>query len=398
MIRFCTYISLLFILFSLEVSAQNVNKLKSEKQKNQKEIKYINSLLRRTIKSKKVSLGQLNLLNRNIQLRQNIIRTIEKEVVEVNNQLKQSETEVRLLDQELNQMKKQYAQLIVYAYKQRKTNEKLMFILASKDLNQAYKRFKYLQQVTASLKKQGEKIDANKKQISNRIAELKKKKQQKENLLAVKSKEKRKLAAQQKEQGQLLKQLQSKERRLRADLRKQKRYAKKLEREIQRIIRLAAKSKGSKKGKYGFTPAEKKLSQQFGENKGKLPWPTKTGFISSSFGRHRHPVLRHVNVRNDGIDITTNSNTKCRAVFGGTVSHVLPMPGLNTVVLVQHGAYFTVYSNLIKVSVKKGDKVTLKQEIGTVYTDKNKNQTVLKFQLWKGSTKLNPARWLVRKR
>ncbi len=397
MTRFYIYVIVLLI-FSFDLSAQNVSQLKKEQQQHQQEITYINSLLKKTLRNKKVSLGQLNLLNRNIQLRQNIINSIEKELVVVNNQLSKANNQIHLLEKDLKQMKQQYAKLIVYAHKQRKTHEKLMFILASKDLNQAYKRFKYLQKVTESIEKQGKNINAKKQHIGKQISQLKKQKTEKKRLLAIKSKEKHKLNNQKREQNRVVQQLQKKERKLRSDLRKQKRYARKLERKIQEIIRLQARKNHKKTGKYGLTPAEKKLSQQFGDNKGKLPWPTKTGFISQSFGTHQHPILKHVKVRNDGVDITTDNNAECRAVFGGIVSHVLPMPGLNNVVLIQHGAYFTVYSNLASVSVKKGDKVDLKQKLGIVYTDKNKKTTILKFQLWKGSTKLNPASWLLRKR
>ncbi len=398
MIRLYAYITIFCLFFSVELVAQNVNNLKTEKEKNEKDIKYINGLLKKTLASKKVSIGQLNLLNQNISLRENIIRTVETELNIVEQQLGKAKEEIRLLAKDLNQMKQQYAQFIKYAYKQRKPHEKLMFILASKDINQAYKRFKYLQQIIASIEKQGERIEAKKKTISNYVLQLEKKKQKKEALLTLKNEEKRKLAEQKREQHQIVQKLQKRERQLRSDLRKQKRYARKLEREIQRIIRLEAKrKKHTKTGKYNLTPEEKKLSQQFGDNRGKLPWPTETGFISQKFGKHQHPILKHVNVRNDGIDITTDTNAICRAVFSGEVSHVLPMPGLNNVILIKHGAYFTVYSNLISVNVKKGDIVTLKQKLGTVYTDKKKKQTILKFQIWKGSSKLNPARWLSRR-
>ncbi len=398
MTRFFIYITAFLLIFSVELSAQNVSNLKNQKQENQKEIKYINSLLNKTLKSKKVSIGQLNLLNRNIKLRENLIKTIEKEVVQVNSELNNANNKIGVLEKDLNQIKKQYAQLIVCAYKQRKSHEKLMFILASKDLNQAYNRFKYLQLVAESIQKQGNAIGTKKQHINEQIKQLQNKKREKEKLLETKNAEKQKLAKQKREQNRVVQKLQKKERQLRADLRRQKRYAKKLEREIQRIIHLEAKRVHKKTGEYGLTPVEEKLSQQFGNNKGQLPWPTKTGFISGRFGKHKHSVLKYVNVRNDGIDITTDSNAECRAVFGGVVSHVLPMPGLNNVVLIQHGAYFTVYSNLAKVTVKKGDKVTLKQQIGVVYTDKAKKQTILKFQLWKGNTKLNPASWLLQEK
>lgn len=145
-----------------------------------------------------------------------------------------------------------------------------------------------------------------------------------------------------------------------------------------------------------MTPEEKVLGVKFGQNKGKLPWPTPTGFISQKFGQHAHPVLKHVRVNNDGVDITTKPESICRAVFKGEVTHILSMPGLNMVVIVKHGSYMTVYSNLAKVKVKKGDLVSAKEQIGVVYTDEKENQTILKFQMWKETNKLNPASWLLK--
>ncbi|MCT4602732.1 MAG: peptidoglycan DD-metalloendopeptidase family protein, partial [Marinifilum sp.] len=214
-----------------------------------------------------------------------------------------------------------------------------------------------------------------------------------------KTEENNKLSAEKSQQSALVQKLKKREKQLRDDLRKQKRYAQKLQKEIQKIIerqaRLAKKSSKSS-GKYVITPEEKTLSLSFDKNKGKLPWPTKTGFISERFGEHPHPVLKHVTVRNDGIDITTDSKSDCRSVFKGEVTHILSMPGLNNVVIIRHGEFFTVYSNLATVNVKKGDVVQSKEKIGVVYTDNSQDQTILKFQLWKGSTKLNPAHWLYR--
>lgn len=392
----CIFVFLLF--FLTELSAQSVGSLKKKKEQNKKEINYTNLLLKKTLKSKKISVGQLNLLNRNIQLRQNLINTIGDEVAEVNREIIAANKQVISLEKGITEIKQQYAKLLVVAHKQRSAYHKLMFILASQDFNQAYSRFKFLQQVLESVKQQGEIIATKKSSLAKKVAGLKAQRAEKERLLSLKNKEKQRLWTQKQQQSKLVQKLKRKEQQLRANLRKQKRAAQKLEREIQRIIRRTASKKGRKSGRYTLTPAEKKLSKSFGSNKGRLPWPTKTGFISQSFGKHQHAVLKHVNVQNDGIDITTQKGAVCRAVFGGVVSHVLPMSGLNNVVILQHGAYFTVYSNLATVSVKKGDAVTLKQKIGVVFTNRQNNETILKFQLWKGSTKMNPTSWLLRKK
>ncbi|WP_165836069.1 murein hydrolase activator EnvC family protein [Marinifilum breve] len=373
--------------------------LKKRKEQNEKDIAYTNTLIKNTVKDKKVSLGRLNLLNQRIRSRQSLINSIESEISYIGKQIIQKNRDISKLENELEKLKKQYAKVIVYAHKQRNSYEKLMFLLSSKDFNQAYKRYKYLQQFSEYSRKQGKNIGVKKDSLSAKIVELNKVKAEKVDLLAQKTEENNKLSAEKSQQSALVQKLKKREKQLRDDLRKQKRYAQKLQKEIQKIIerqaRLARKSSKSS-GKYAITPEDKTLSLSFDKNKGKLPWPTKTGFISEKFGEHPHPVLRHVTVRNDGVNITTDSKSDCRSVFKGEVTHILSMPGLNNVVIIRHGEFFSVYSNLASVNVKKGDLVQSKEKIGVVYTDNTQDQTVLKFQLWKGSTKLNPAQWLYR--
>lgn len=394
------YLSVLLIFVSVEAFSQTkVSSLKQRKQQNEKDIAYTSILLKNTVKNKEVSMGRLNILNRRINARQALIKSIENEISYIGTQITKINKEVKKLEDELTKLKQQYAKVIVYAHKQKNSYEKLLFLLSSKDFNQAYKRYKYLQQFSEYSRKQGKTIGEKRTDLNEKALELNKVKAEKVNLLSEKTSESVKLSSEKSQQSALLAKLKKKERQLREDLRKQKRYAQKLEKEIQKIIakqaKLASKSKGGS-GKYGLTPEEKVLSETFGNNKGKLPWPTKTGFISEKFGEHAHAVLKHVRVRNDGVNITTDVNSDCRSIFKGEVTHILSMPGLNNVIIIRHGEYFSVYSNLATVSVKKGDVVSSKEKIGTVYTDKSKNQTVLKFQLWKGSTKLNPALWLYR--
>lgn len=396
--KMCRIIFVLFLFISVDTYAQtSISTLKKRKVRNAKDIAYTNTLLKNTLNNKNASLGQLTILNQRIKARKALLKSIEKEVSYMGSQIHNTNKDVKTLESELQKLKDQYAKVILYAYKQKNSYQKLMFLLASKDFNQAYKRFKYLQQFSDFSQKQGKEIADKKNDLRSKLQSLYLEKKEKQLLLSEKMKESTSLANEISQQSALISKLKNKEKQLRRDLKKQQQYRKKLENEIQKIITRAAKLAAKKKtgsGKFGLTPEEKVLSASFDKNKGKLPWPTKTGFISEKFGEHKHAVLKHVNVRNDGINITTDINSDCRSIFKGEVTHVLSMPGLNNVVIVRHGEFFSVYSNLTSVEVKKGDSLTAKQKIGVVYTDKAQNQTVLKFQLWKGSTKLNPSLWL----
>lgn len=371
--------------------------LKKRQQQNEKEIEFTNSLLKRTLRSKKTSYHKLLLLNQKIKSREALIHTMEGEISILDNRIVAVNKQVRRFEARLKHLRELYAQSILYASKQRDSYKKLMFLFASQDFNQAYRRVKYLQQYADYSRKQSQEIVSTRDSLNNNIAQLTLTREKKKSLLLRKTSEKKQLGQEKGQHSKMVEQLRSKEKKLRLELDNQKRYALKLQREIQRIIKMeAAKASTSKsgRGKFALTPQEKLLSDQFGKNKGHLPWPTRTGFVSEPFGEHAHPVLKHVKVRNDGINITTDAHASCRSVFSGEVSYVLAMPGLNTVVIIRHGEFFTVYSNITEVSIKKGDKVTAKQIIGKVYTDNNDGQTVLKFQLWKGSSKLNPSQWL----
>ncbi|MFA9371726.1 MAG: murein hydrolase activator EnvC [Labilibaculum antarcticum] len=396
---FYLVIGLLF-LFSVDALSQNnISTLKKRKEQNAKDIAYTNTLLANTLKNKNVSLGQLNLLNQRIKARQALIQSIENEISYMGSQISKTNADVKGVEEDLKKLKQQYAKVVQYAYKQRNSHEKLMFLLSSKDFNQAYKRYKYLQQFSEYTRKQGKMIAVKKDTLDATLLRLKTAKNDKVVLLSEKTKENSSLAQEKSQQSEIVSKLKQREKQLRDDLNKQQRYTRKLEKEIQKIIenqaRLASKN-NSGGGKYGLTPEEKILSDSFDKNKGKLPWPTKTGFISEKFGQHKHAVLKHVNVRNDGVNITTDTKAECRSIFKGEVTHILSMPGLNNVIIIRHGEFFSVYSNLSTVAVKKGDTVTSKEKIGVVYTDQAQSQTVLKFQLWKGSTKLDPSLWLYR--
>ncbi|MFT5749943.1 MAG: septal ring factor EnvC (AmiA/AmiB activator) [Ancylomarina sp.] len=397
--------SFLFLIISIlilccSVNAQDISKLKKQKEQNAKDIVYTQKLLQTTQKKKKASLGLLSVLNRKILLQENMIRNILKELDLTDSKIGKTNTDITSLEKKYDELKTQYEKLILYAHRQKNSRDKLMFLFASKDFNQAYMRYKYLQQFSEFTRKRGEDLVETKVALDTKLDRLKLAKKEKQVLLALNSQASASLSSQKNEQSGVLSQLKKKESTLRRNLRTQRNNDKKLERKIRRIIsdlaRLAKKKKNTS-GAFGLTPEEKALGANFSQNKGRFPWPTSTGFISQKFGQHAHPVLKHVRVNNDGIDITTKPQSDCRAIFKGEVTHILSMPGLNMVVIVKHGEYMTVYSNLAKVTVKKGDIVSSKEKIGIVYTDENESQTILKFQMWKSTTKLNPSIWLLKK-
>lgn len=389
-----------FLLLNSSVNAQDISKLKKQKEQNAKDIAYTQKLLQSTQKKKKSSLGLLSVLNRKIKLQENMIQNIQKELDYTATRIGVTKNEISSLEKKYNKLKIQYEKLIVYAHRQKNSRDKLMFLFASKDFNQAYMRYKYLQQFSEFTRKSGEQLVETKVDLDLKLDRLKLAKKEKQTLLALNTKASANLSSQKKLQTSVISQLKKKEKTLRRNLTTQRNNDKKLERKIRKIIadlaRLAKKKKNTS-GAYGLTPEEKVLGKNFGQNKGKLPWPTPTGFISQKFGQHAHPVWKHVRVNNDGIDITTKPKSICRSIFKGEVTHILSMPGLNMVVIVKHGDYMTVYSNLAKVTVKKGDLLSAKEEIGVVYTDEKESQTILKFQMWKETNKLNPSTWLLKK-
>ena len=208
-------------------------------------------------------------------------------------------------------------------------------------------------------------------------------------LLNTHSKEKLVLAQEKLGYKSLISKLKNQERSIKRKLDKQLKYQSRLVAEIERIIK-----ENSLRSK--VTASDINLAREFSSNRGKLPWPTQSGFVSSAYGLHAHPVSKRTKIRNDGIDITTNENSSCLSVFSGVVSEVFNFPGLNNIIMVRHGSYLTVYANLKDVYVRKGDVIKTGQIIGKIFTDPDDKKTVLKFQVWKESQKMNPQDWLSR--
>lgn len=386
---------------------QSKSELEKQKQQLLKDIQYTNKLLQDTEKNKKKTLNELTLMKAKMDQRQKLINTVQRQAALVEKQIGETQMIVMALEDDLKHLREEYGKMLYHTYRNHSQYDRLMFILSSDDINQAYKRIKYFQQYAKHRQQQAEAIEAVQKTLNARSDELKTKKRELAALIEDSEREKLQLASEREQRDKLVHDLQDKEKELRQELKKKDREAKKLEQAIARVIEeeiRKAKAKVEKtdtkvtRSGFALTPEELTLSTNFAENRAKLPWPSERGVITSTFGEHAHPTLRDIKTVNNGVDISTDEGAKARSVFEGTVSAVIAIPGAHKAVIVRHGEYLTVYSNLENVEVKMGDRLTVKQPLGTVVTDREDNRTVLHFELWKGTEKQNPALWIAKQK
>ncbi len=392
-----------FLVACFTTKGQTKEELQNQKKSLQSEINYTNKLLNETQKSKELSLNQLQTLDQKIKIREALVSTIDREVRLIDREIQEQNAQIDSLEDALNVLREQYGEMIRQAYRSRSSYTRLMFLLSAQDFNQAYKRLQYLKQYNEFRRDQAARLVAMEAELEEHILVLQKEKEEKEALKQSKELERNLLAGEKQQQKLTVNALSEKEKGLKKELRQKEKDAKSLERAIQRIIeeeirkaREAAKA-NNKEGSFeafSLTPEAKALSDNFTSNRGKLPWPVERGLIVSPFGEQPHPVLPGIKIKNDGIDIATESGSIARACFEGTVSGVIVIPGAGRAVIVRHGDYLTVYSNLDEVYVTNGQTVSTKELIGTVRTDGTDGQTILQFQLWKGTTKQDPKPWL----
>jgi murein hydrolase activator len=407
-IRFFVITVMVFVSFC-SYSQKTKEKLQEDKKKLADDIAYTNKLLSETKKNKQVSLNQLIILNNKINQREELINTVNTELNDLEGTISQNSKETEKLNNNLLELKHEYAKMIVFAYKNRNSFTRLMFIFASSDFNQAFIRLKYLQQYTRYRKKQAEMIVRTGQLLTSKISELINIRSGKTKLLTNQENEKLMLDEEKKEKNTSVKKLQDKEKELVQTIKQKEKESKKLKLAIETVIseeikKATEKSKTTTttnttnktvvKSEITLTPEEVVVSNSFVSNKGKLPWPSEKGIVTSTFGKHPHPVLDGITIQNNGIDISTSDGAKARAVFEGKVTGVISIPGANKAVIIRHGEYLTVYSNLASVYVKTGDKVKIKQEIGLIYTDTDESKTELHFEIWNGKILTDPLGWL----
>lgn len=381
-----------------EALGQNRETLQQNKRKLEEEIRVANELLARTTKDKKASIAQISILDSKIKSREALITNLSNEVGALTARINELNDSISYYNTALEQLREDYAKMVVHAWETKNLHHRLMFIFAAEDLNQAYRRMQYYDSYSKARRTQAAEIEKTNEDLERAKALVEREKQEQLGLIHRKETEKNALSGEKSAKSNAVTQLQKKEKDLRREIQKKQEAARQLEKEIERIIReeMAKANKGKASSSFQLTPEEALLSDDFAKNKGKLPWPSERGVMASSYGEHAHPVLKGVKVKNNGIDILTEQGAFARAIFKGTVTRIIKVPQFNNVVIIRHGEYLTVYSNLDKVFVTEGSTVDARSSIGTVFTDPGTGDTQLHLEIWKGSTLQNPQSWLAK--
>ncbi len=397
------FISLWLFMGVLTYAQGSKSALEKERKAIEKEIAMTKELLQEITSDRTRSVSELKTLERQINLRKKYIGNLNKDIKAINSSINQTSDIVGSLSKDLESLKEKYAAMLVNAYKSRSTFDKWIFLFSADSFNDAIKRWNYLQKLGEFRGTQNQLIASTIDDLTKKTGDLEQQKKEKQSLLGEELKQQRTLSSEREQKDDLLAELQDKEKDLKKSISGKEKDAKKLDKQIANLIakeiaaeqaRIAAAKNSNKSTS---SPELAKLSADFAANKGRLPYPVGSGFIASTFGKHQHPVLKYIWVENNGIDISTAQHTRVRAIFSGEVVSVFYNPGFQKAVLVKHGDYYTVYSNLKDVFVKKGDKINTFQDIGVVFTNEKESKTEVHLEVWKGTTKLDPALWISKK-
>jgi septal ring factor EnvC (AmiA/AmiB activator) len=398
-------ISILFFYFLIGSCAltygQTRKQLEAERKKLKTEIKQVNSLLFETQKKEKNVLENLKDINQKIEVREKLIKTINLEAAILLKEINANQQKINDFTKKLNALKADYAAMIYKSYKSKSQQSRAMFLFSSQNFHQAYKRLQYMNQYTSYRKKQGEEIAIQTGVFTKMNDSLEFQKQLKDTLIAVERDQKKQIEADKNIQEVLVSLIKKKEKKYVIELKKKQKdeafIAGKIDKLIKEEIAKANAKKGSKKSN-GFilSPEAKALAVNFELNKGKLPWPVKSGLVTRRFGNQAHPTLGGITINSTGLHIVTDKGGKAQSVFNGEVLNVLITSEGRKNVLVRHGNYITAYNNLEKVYVKNGDTIRTGQELGEIFTDKVTGKTKLIFVLFKNATRLNPALWILK--
>lgn len=371
--------------------------LEKEKKEIMQRISQNERILVQTSSQRRNTIGQLNALNSQIESQQNLISSISAELKLLEGQISEIGMIIESLEDDLESLKKEYTSMLYAAQKNQGSMNKLIFLFSAKNFNQMLMRLKYMEYYSEVRVNQVKQIEAVRTTLIGQKNVVEEKRFEQRSLFNEQVARNVELENLKDRQTKLVAELSLKEREIRKEIDDRKKAVSNLEKLIADIIKKEMeKSKARTDTRMGLTPDEKLISTNFEGNKKRLIWPVNAGFVSQKYGTHPHPVFKNIQTKNDGIDIQTNKDEPVRAIFEGVVMAVAAIPTFGTTVIVQHGDYLTVYANLKTASVKKDQKVGLKETIGIVATDKD-GVSVLQFQVWKNTAKLNPEDWLAKK-
>ena len=405
-------IFIVIIIVPIFCFSQNKDQLKKQKKAIENEISYTTSLLEKTKENKQASLQYISYLNKKISSQERLIQIsnielslIKKQINKLENQILFTEQQIDKKGKEILALKNEYGKMLYSLQKNKNDRNSLMFIMSSETFNQAYKRVLYLREYsrmrkaqTLQIIKSQDSLSASSERLILQKQLISEKKTESIDLISNKRNNLNKILESKQEKDSKVSKLQKSEKIFLRKIKDQQKQARLIEEKIKRIIeeeiRLAREKLKTENNSISLTPEAQLLSDQFSANKGNMPWPLEQGLIVSYFGKQKHHVFGNVETFNNGINIATNENAIIRSVFNGKVSRIFFIKGEGKAVLINHGEYFTVYSGLKTVSVKLGDEVLTKEQIGTVLTDNSEKKTELHFEIWQGYDKLNPSLWL----
>ncbi|WP_405411453.1 murein hydrolase activator EnvC family protein [Maribacter sp. Asnod1-A12] len=397
------FLLVLFTAVSAIAQTSEQKALEEKREQLQSEIRDINRLLFAEKKEKGNVLDQMEALDKKITVRQQLIRVTNQQSNLLNRQINTNIRNIGKLKTELQEVKDEYAKMIQKSYQNKSKQNRLMFLLSSESFFQAFKRLQYMKQYTDYRKEQGAQILAKTEELSRLNADLNEERKVKEVLLAQNKKAKNQLFAEIQTQKALLGTIRKNESKYTSAIDKKKKEARKIDQQIEKLIRSAIAASNKKSGsktnntsKFVLTPEATVIANNFSANKGKLIWPVEKGVKSQGFGVYADPVYPGIKHQSNGVIIATDEGSKARAIFEGEVIAILAVPGGNKGVQIKHGNFISTYYNLSELYVKKGDKVASKEELGVVYTNKNNGQTRLKFYLYQDTSRLNPEEWVYR--
>jgi septal ring factor EnvC (AmiA/AmiB activator) len=423
------FTSISFHTFSQTKGQPSQKDLLNKKNKLNDDIKQLNSQLSQTKASKKSQINTIVVINTKIKVREELISTINSELAQINSRIKKNVTEINALKASLDKLKSEYAKMIYFAQRNQDSYTKIMFLFSSGDFNQAYMRIKYFQQYATFRKKQADEIVATQLVLGTKLKELEGQRHEKNVLLGNEKEEKTQLDGEKQQQEIVLSELQQQEKELKEELEKKKRDAENLQIAIKRLIEAEIKRKLEESAKIAAAKAAKAekiaeknktktktktktetktpevkatapelteeaeaLGADFSSSRGKLPWPVTKGVICQPYGEYEHPAIKGFMMNNNGVEICANKGSQARSIFEGEVTSIAISPTGGKLIIIRHGLYLSVYSNIDEVFVKQGQKVTIKQAIGTIMDDDGK--TSMNLQIWKDGKTSDPSGWL----
>ena len=399
--KFLSKTAFLLLIFSIiPLNAQNYEarqkKLEAQKISLTKEISQINSLILDSRKKSKNLANELEDIQLKISVRDKLININNSQLNNLTNIIYNQTEKISDLEKELIKLKEEYEKIIYSSYKKKSTQMKLMFLFASENINQAFKRFQYFKQYSKYRKKQADKIVLIQTQISQTIDSLQVRKNNKQNIIDENRKVKETLTKEKQLQNTLFKNLLKNQKNYALEINEKEKQTRLIDNEIQKLIRLAIaeSNKNNNSTNFALTPEGRLISTNFQANKGRLPWPLKQGVVVRRFGTQPHPVVRTTTINSNGISLATSPNSVAYSVFDGEVLSVYGFSGGNPGVLIRHGKYISNYQNLSSIFVKKGDKINANDEIGIVFTNESTGKTVLKFNIFNELKPENPTIWL----